>query len=326
MNRIAVVLFFGLVFVLGCKSDSAKSESKPEMQEDKKVNFIAPNRERRDTVLYSLLGKPLLAQKVSDELKSKLDAREQAYLKDTTNLDKLIWYGRFLAYAGRYQEAIDLYSSGIEKYPNESRLYRHRGHRFITMRQFENAIADFEKAKVLMQGMPIQIEQDGMPNEKNIPVSSLQSNVLYHLGLAYYLTSDLYNAKKNFKACMDLNTNDDNLISSIYWAFMTARRGGELSAAKKFIDKVSPDMNIVENFVYHKICLHFKQSLSEYDLREFAKTQAQSSQTAVAYALANWELFQNKPEIAEPAFRKIVRGDDWNSFAYIAAEADLTRF
>jgi len=107
---------------------------------------------------------------------------------------------------------------------------------------------------------------------------------------------------------------------------MTASRGGELSVAKNYIDKVNPDMNIVENFVYHKICLHFQQTLSEFDLREFAKTQAQSSQTAVEYALANWELFHNKPEIAAPAFRKIIRGQDWNSFAYIAAEADLTRF
>lgn len=326
MNNKLAVLVFGLVFLLGCKPDVVKQENKPELKEDSDQDFVSSNRERRDTVLLSLLGKPLLAQKVSDELKLELSNKEEAYFNDTTNLDNLIWYGRFLAYAGKYKEAIELYSSGIIQHPNEPRLYRHRGHRFITIRQFENAIDDFEKAKSLMQGMSIQTEQDGMPNEKNIPVSSLQSNVLYHLGLAYYLSGDLHKAKKNFTECMELNTNDDNIVSAVYWAFMTARRGGDIHAAKKFLDSVKPDMNIIENFTYHKICLHFQQSLSEYDLREFAKTQVQSSKTAVEYALGNWELFHNKPEIAESAFRKIIRGEDWNSFAYIAAEKDLTKF
>ena len=313
--------------MIGCKNEQNQKHQDQTIADQTASKVVLPvQKENRDTLLFSLLGKPLLAPEVSDELQKKLEQKERTYFEDTTNVDNLIWYGRFLAYAGQYKEAIELYSKGIQENPRDPRLYRHRGHRFITMRQFENAIDDFEKAKFLMQGMPIQVEPDGMPNEKNIPISSLQSNVLYHLGLSYYLTGELYKADKNFQACMALNTNDDNLISALYWAYLTARKSGSLNTARKLMDMVKPEMNIIENHVYHKLCLHFQQSLSEYDLREFAKTQAESSQSAVEYGLGIWQLSENRPHLTEAAFRRIVRGKDWNSFGHIAAEVDLTKF
>jgi len=45
-----------------------------------------------------------------------------------------------------------------------------------------------------MKDKPNQIEPDGLPNAKNIPISTLKGNIWYHLGLAYYLKGDFENA------------------------------------------------------------------------------------------------------------------------------------
>ena len=63
-------------------------------------------------------------------------------------------------------------------------MYRHRGHRYVSIREFDRAIADLEYAATLIEGTEDEIEPDGMPNAMNIPVSSLHSNIWYHLGLA----------------------------------------------------------------------------------------------------------------------------------------------
>ena len=86
--------------------------------------------------------------------------------------DAIIWYGRRLAYLGRFREAIDTFTSGAKKFPDDARFYRHRGHRRITVRQFDLAIADFHKAEQLMRNRMDDIEPDGQPNSRNIPTST----------------------------------------------------------------------------------------------------------------------------------------------------------
>jgi len=119
---------------------------------------------------------------------------KSTYESDKNNADALIWYGRRAAYLGRFQEAINIYSEGIEKHPEDARFYRHRGHRYISTRQYEKAIADFTNAAELIKGTEDQVEPDGLPNNRNIPLSTLHGNIWYHLGLAYYLQNDMEKA------------------------------------------------------------------------------------------------------------------------------------
>jgi len=76
---------------------------------------------------------------------NKLTEAKLNFSKDASP-DNLIWLGRRLAYLGKYDEAIEIYSKGIIKYPKDARFYRHRGHRYISSRCFELAIKDFKKA------------------------------------------------------------------------------------------------------------------------------------------------------------------------------------
>ena len=79
-------------------------------------------------------------------LVQQLDTARAEYEANPDDADNIIWYGRRRAYTGDYRGAIEVFSEGIEKFPDDARMYRHRGHRYITIREFDRAIADLEKA------------------------------------------------------------------------------------------------------------------------------------------------------------------------------------
>ncbi len=222
-----------------------------------------PEGQAAEPEAISLFGKPLYPMELSPEQKAGLEknlAEAKAELeKDPGNPDGIIWVGRRLAYLGRYREAIDAFSKGIEMHPENYRLYRHRGHRYITIRQFDKAVADLEKAASLTKAVPDEIEQDGAPNAAGVPRSTSHSNIWYHLGLAYYLQGDFDNALRSYKVCMDFSKlNDDMLVATADWLYMTYRRLGREEDARAVLDLISDDMDILENSAYHQRLLMYK--------------------------------------------------------------------
>src|SRR4029079_14854032 len=119
--------------------------------------------------------------------------------RDPSSADAAIWLGRRLAYLGRFPEAIEAFTQGIAIHPADARLYRHRGHRYITTRRFDREVADLTKASQLVAGKQDEVEPDGAPNKAGIPRSTLQSNIWYHLGLAQYLSGDFDAALASYR-------------------------------------------------------------------------------------------------------------------------------
>jgi tetratricopeptide (TPR) repeat protein len=269
----------------------------------------------------SLDGKPLYAAAPGDAVMEQLAIARAEYDSDPDNADKIIWYGRRTAYAGDYRGAIEIFSAGIEKYPEDARLYRHRGHRYISIRQFQRAIADLEKAAELIEGTENETEPDGAPNALNIPVSSLHGNIWYHLGLAYYLVQDWDNAYRAYKNGFDAGRNDDNRVSTTHWLYMILRRKGEPEAAARVLDAITADMNVIENMSYHNLCLFYKGELSlEYLLD---RDDGSSAGAAIVYGAANWHFYNGDIGQADQMLRELLRSPAWSSFGFIAAEADL---
>lgn len=234
-----------------------------------------------------------------------------------------VWYGRRLAYAGDYRKAIKAFSEGILDNPNEAQLYRHRGHRYITIREFDRAIADLEKAAELIEGKSNSVEQDGAPNEFNTPVSTLHGNIYYHLGLAYYLKQDFENAKRAYDLDFGVARNADNHASIAHWRYMIRRRMGEThDQAKHVLDPISKDMNILENHTYHKLDLFYKGELSEAEISEGINLE-DSADAATAYGLANWYYYNGDVDKARDMMQQMLKAKAWGSFGYIAAEAEL---
>ena len=272
----------------------------------------------------SALGDTLYPEKPSKELMLQYQQKKDTYLENPNNLGNLIWYGRFTAYTGYYREAIAIYKQGIEQHPNDPRLYRHRGHRYITVREFDNAIVDLEKAVTLIKNKENQIEEDGMPNAQNIPVSTLHGNIYYHLGLAYYLNRDLPKALDAFKNCLNTSTSADNVVSATHWIYMIQRRMGRIEAATNYLKNITSEMNVIENFAYHKACLFYKGEINLEDI-DSTNTNETASSDALQYAIGNWYWYNGNPDKAKGIYKAIFSKKNWASFGYIAAETDIAK-
>lgn len=274
----------------------------------------------------SLMGKPLarpvMTAEVQAQLESDLQAARSAYESSPT-ADNLIWVGRRLAYLGRYGEAIRLFTEGAERFPLDARFLRHRGHRYITIRDFDKAIADFQKATLLTKGKPDEVEPDGQPNARNVPIGSLQSNICYHLGLAHYLKGDFERARPVYQRCVAEASNPDRLVSTSHWLYMTLRRLGRQKDAEAILEKINPGFDVIENLIYHKLLLMYRGEIAEDELMKEPRDSGEAP--GLLYGIGNWHLYNGDPAGAEAIFRRIVSNDSWASFGTIAAEAELAR-
>ena len=302
-----IFFLLALIFITSCQS-SQTSES----QIGETVEFITP------------LGKTYTLAEPSEKMMAQYEKAQQDFNRDPANIDNIIWYGRRTAYLGRYEDAIGIYSAGIKEFPDEPRLYRHRGHRYISIRKFDEAIKDLVMAGELIQGTENEIEQDGMPNAMNIPVSSLHGNIWYHLGLAYYLKHDYEKAFDAYMKCRDSGDKPDNMVSSTHWLYMIQKRLGNDTLAEQMLEPVKLDETVIENTDYYNLCKFYK-GLVPVDSLHITDVDSPSSD-ALKYGLANWYFYNNEIDRAQSAMEKIVEGSAWSSFGYIAAESDLIKY
>ena len=268
---------------------------------------------------------PQLTRETRRDFETKFN-EAQAHAEKERNADNLIWLGRRTAYLGRYKQAIQIFTEGIEKFPDEARFYRHRGHRLITLRCFDMAIADLKQAAKLIKGKPDQVEPDGLPNAQNIPTSTLQSNIWYHLGLAHYLKADFKAALNAYREGEKVSTNPDMQVATTHWLYMTLRRLGREKEANQVVAAIKPDLKVIENGDYYKLIRLYQGNVKPADLLQEIRGEANSlSNASVGYGLGNWFLYNGRRKEGEDVFRQIVNGNQWSSFGYIAAEAELSR-
>ena len=303
-----LTIYLSLLFLFSC-------------QEGKKVESDNSTPEPQ-AAATSLLGEALFAAEPSEALLEKYETHKANYEANTEDADLLVWYGRFIAYQGKYEEAIKVYSDAIKQFPEDARFYRHRGHRYISIRKFDEAIADFQKAAQLREGKENEVEPDGMPNALNIPVSTLHGNIYYHLGLAHYLKHEFPQALAAYKKCLATSSNPDNVVSASNWLYMISRRMGDEAGANSFMESIHDSLEIIENFNYHDIDLFYKGELSMEELQEKAESPG-SGADAINYAIGNWYFYNGEKEKAKAVFEKILEGSSWSSFGYIAAEKDI---
>jgi tetratricopeptide (TPR) repeat protein len=277
----------------------------------------------------SLFGKPLFAPELTAEQRARLEANlEKArgdLAKNPDSADAAIWVGRRLAYLGRFRDAIDVYSQAIQEHPEEPRLYRHRGHRYITVRRFDEAIADLARASRLVKGTRDEIEPDGAPNSAGVPRSTLQSNIWYHLGLAHYLKGDFASALDAYREGMKVSqVNDDMLVATTDWLYMTLRRLHRDEDARKALEPIREKMDILENGAYHARLLMYKGVRSPESVLNL--NTADDVQIATqGYGVGNWYLVNGDRGKAREVFERVVSGRAWPAFGFIAAEAELKR-
>jgi len=274
----------------------------------------------------SLLGDTLRAS-VAPGAESGLIANLEAALADHEadphDADALIWYGRRLGYLQEYRDAIGVFGHGVEEHPEDARMYRHRGHRYISTRQLDAALADYAYAATLIEGVPDEVEPDGQPNDRGIPTSTLQSNIWYHYGLTQYLMGDFEAALDSYEGYLGVTTNPDQLVAISHWYYMALRRLGRDEEAAEILEGITADLDVYENGSYHDLLLMYKGEI-EAETLWGGQEDALGSAT-VGYGVANWHLYNGRTDEAVAALEQVLQTGQWASFGFIAAEAELAR-
>jgi tetratricopeptide (TPR) repeat protein len=281
-------------------------------------------------VLTGLDGKQYFEPERSAASQAKLDSNLNIARKNfeaDPSEENYIWLGRREAYLSHYNEAIRIFTEGLDKYPNSYKLFRHRGHRYITIREYGKAVADLQMAASLMPRQPLEIEPDGQPNKLNQPLSNVQFNVWYHLGLAHYLKGDFESAEKAYLQCLDVSDNDDLITATADWLYMTYRRMNDLEEAGKVLELIRDDMDIIENDSYYLRLQMYKGMLPPDDLLKVGgdNPDIDLALATQGYGVGNWYLCEGDSARAVEIFRQVTSGKQFAAFGFIAAEADLQR-
>jgi tetratricopeptide (TPR) repeat protein len=278
----------------------------------------------------SLLGTPLYPMALPPDEREKREAQlaeaRRVFDRDPSDLDAIIWLGRRTAYLGRYREAIAIFTDGLRVHPDSPRLLRHRGHRYVTVRQFDDAIADLSRAAQLVEGQPDAVEADGQPNRLNRPTSTTQGNIHYHLGLAHYLKGEFDEALPVYRRGLALARNDDSRCAASYWLYFTLRRLKRPDEAAAVLDAINPGMDVIENMAYHHLLLVYKGVMVPSELLAGANVDGETIDDAtLGYGIAAWHVMEGQRPPARDVLERVVQGAAWPAFGYIAAEAELAR-
>lgn len=293
-KRDLLVLFLFVIFVCGNLSTAVL------YQETTDVDPGKPE-------VISLLGKSLFAQPAEGEalaqLKTDLAGAWEALRAKPDDVENVILYGRRLAYLWRYHESIDVYSGGIKNFPDSAMLYRHRGHRYISIRKFDKAAQDLTRAAEL---------------------NSRDFDIWYHLGLAHYLKGDFEKALSAYESCLSVAEDDESKVAVSHWLYMTLRRLERLDDAVKVLNDIIKGMNVEENKSYYDLLNFYKGQKSADEI--FNIEDATDLELAtIGYGIGCSYLYNNEKAAAKTYFEKIVETKYWPAFGFIAAEADLFR-
>jgi len=277
----------------------------------------------------SFLGEALFPPPLGDELEANrradLATAEAELHGDPDDPELWIWVGRRQAYLGLYREAIETFSEGLERFPDDPRFLRHRGHRFLSVREPARAEADLDLGLAMARNAPDEIEPDGLPNPQGIPLTTLHFNLWYHLGLARYIQGDWEGAAQAWAGCMEVSTNPDLRVATGYWLYLTRQRLGLDDEARALLVDLPESDEIIENDSY----LHLLEVFAgERDPDSLVNRDDPDSLGAatVAYGIAMHHLFEGRDDDARAVMQRVLdQPNQWAAFGYMAAEAQVAR-
>jgi tetratricopeptide (TPR) repeat protein len=270
----------------------------------------------------TLLAVPELRSQAPDPA-AQLAAAQAAWERHPTNVDSIIWFGRRIGYTGAFGDAVALYTIGLRYHPDEPRLLRHRGHRYLSLRDFDRAIADLERARSIVAGKPDEVEPDGQPNARGIPTSTLHSNIRYHLALAHFVKGDFAKALPVWEEDARLARNLDHRVAATYWWVLTLAHLGRHAEARAALAPIRADWDIIENGSYHRALLWMKGELAESALLP-ANASTLERQT-VGNGVGQWHAANGRTAQARVAWQAVLATGPSASFGFIAAEQALSR-
>jgi tetratricopeptide (TPR) repeat protein len=263
-------------------------------------------------VLTAVLAAPMTAQSVQYrspagiEYRAQLDTgpiarAERALAADPRTIQRFIELGIAQAGARQMQEAVQNFTRALAVAPNDAMLYRWRGHRNLSVRNFDRAMAD------LTQGYGLD---------------SLNYGILYHLGVLRYVRGDFNAAADAFRRAQPRAPDGGELAGSTDWLWMSLQRAGRSAEAVAMLAR-RPD-TLPTTAAYAKRLRLYRGEISPEAL--FAPSDTGDVDIAtLSYGLGNWYLVKGDTAKARAQFERSIKSGGWPAFGFIASEAELVR-
>ena len=241
------------------------------------------------------------------------DARK-SFAEDPKNVERVLALSKAEAARRQYREAVATSTEGLAFAPNSSAqdradLYLERGHRELGLREFRKAMSDLEQVTRLAPQM-----LDGY----------------YHLGLSHYFLGEFDQAAAAFGKARDLAKTDDSLIDCSNWLYVSLRRAGKEQEAAQALARITPEVKNTEpHLLFYLRLLHFYQGkLTEKEVLPPPPVgpddlEGELAFDTVTYGVGNWRLYHGDRAGAAELFRRVVKGEAWNSWGFIGSEREL---
>lgn len=218
--------------------------------------------------------------------------------KDVANV---IQMGVAQSGARQFREAIATFTQGLTFAPNDVMLYRWRGHRYLSVRELDKAMAD------LAHGYQLD---------------STNYGVLYHLGIVRFARGDFNGAADLFARAQPRAPNATELAGSTDWLWMSLSRAGRKAEAKAMLDR-RPD-SLPANNAYTKRLSLYRGLVSPDSVLTAADTSDIDVAT-LSYGIGNWYVLRGDTARAKTWFDRSIKSGGWPAFGFIMSEVELRR-
>lgn len=270
----------------------------------------------------SFSGNPLFRFDI-DAARLEESASKASVLENQGTLSEDDYYalGSHYVDQGRFQDAIALYTKGLEEYPESVKLRRHRGHRYINVRELDRAIIDLEEAAELMGENPPEVMQVSVNGVVN---GTYEHWVWYHIGLYHYLNGNYDQAAKAYEKCVETATSGSLRVGATDWLYNSLVKGGQLEAAAAVIAEISPDIDANKEAPYFKRVMLYKGLNNPEELIDIEKPGPQWSggDITTGYGVANWYKMQGDTQTAQKIYDNILQTPYWSSWAYVVTDKE----
>jgi tetratricopeptide (TPR) repeat protein len=226
---------------------------------------------------------------------------ERDLAADPRNIQKFIALGTAQAGARQMREAVETFTKAMAVAPNDPMVYRWRGHRNISTRNFDQAMADLTRG---------------------YGIDSLNYGILYHLGVLRFVMGDFNAAADAFRRAQPRAPDAAELAGSTDWLWMSLQRAGRASEATAMLAR-HPD-SLATTAAYARRLKLYRGEIGPEALIT-AKDTGDVDLATLAYGLGNWYLVHGDVANAKAQFERSINSGGWPAFGFIVSEVDLKR-
>jgi tetratricopeptide (TPR) repeat protein len=226
---------------------------------------------------------------------------ESALAADPKNVDRIIALGVAQSGARQFREAIATFTRGLQIAPDDALLYRWRGHRYLSLREFDRALEDLTKGARL---------------------DSTIYGIWYHLGIVRFARGDFAAAADAFTRAQPRAPDAAELAGATDWLWMSLSRAGRGKDAQAMLDR-HPDSLPVTNAYSQRLKLY--RGHTSPDLLFTPADTADIQVATLSYGLGDWYLVRGDTARARAWFERSIRSGGWPAFGFIISEVELKR-